>query len=74
MDFLTQLSGCELVTLASILSITLSEPLNTDELNILADFVTTLGDNLATIASARESNKNDCKKSNIIANYNNRNH
>ena len=38
---------------------------NTDELNILAEFVTTLGDNLATIASARESNKNDCKKSNI---------
>lgn len=56
MDFLTQLSGYELVTLASIFSIILSEPLNTNELDILANFVTTLGDNLATIASARENN------------------
>lgn len=56
MDFLTRLSGYELVTLASIFSIILSEPLNTNELDILANFVTTLGDNLATIASARENN------------------
>ena len=57
MDFLTKLSGCELVSLASIVSIILSEPLNTDELTVLAIFITTIGDNLALIASSRGINE-----------------
>ena len=56
MDFLTQLSGCELVALAAIVSIFLSEPLTTEQLNVFADFVTTIGDNLAIIAGSRNNN------------------
>ena len=56
MDFLTKLSGNELVGLASIISIFLSDSLSTEELTILAVFVTTIGDNLAIIASSRANN------------------
>lgn len=57
MEFLTKLSGSELVALASIIAIFLSEPLNNDEINILASFITTIGDNLAIIAGSKESNE-----------------
>lgn len=57
MEILTKLSGCELVALASIFAIFLSESLNNDELAVLATFFTTIGDNLAIIATTRE---NEC--------------
>lgn len=50
------LSGCELVTLASILSIYISNGLSPDEIDILGNFFSALGSNLSTIAAA-ESNK-----------------
>ena len=47
---LSELSGCELVALASIIAITISENKSAEELGFLAAFFTSLGDNLATIA------------------------
>lgn len=47
---LSQLSGCELVALASIVSIAISEDKSAEELGFLSAFFTSLGDNLASIA------------------------
>lgn len=55
MDIL-KLSGCELVGLASILSIYISQGLNTDEIEILGNFFSALGENLSTISSANANN------------------
>ena len=49
------LSGCELVTLASTLSCIISKNLNTDDMSILASFLSALGDNLATIAAVQST-------------------
>lgn len=51
-DILNNLSGAELVALSSILAIIISEGLNNDEINTLGDFLSALGENLSTIASA----------------------
>ena len=50
------LSGCELVTLASILSIYISNDLSPDEIDPLGNFFSALGSNLSTIATA-EANR-----------------
>ena len=56
------LSGCNLIGLASSLSILISQNLNTDEIGTLAAFFTALGDNLAlSIASPISSQNNDNK-------------
>lgn len=56
------LSGCNLIGLASSLSILISQNLNTDEIGTLAAFFTALGDNLAlSIASSISSQNNDNK-------------
>lgn len=57
MNSFFDLSGTELVALASILSIYISQGLLSDELATLAGFFTALGDNLAILAST-----NSCKK------------
>ena len=49
------LSGCELVTLASTLSCIIAKNLSTDDINILASFLSSLGDNLATIAAVQST-------------------
>lgn len=49
--FLNDLSGCELITLASIFAITISKNLSNDEINILGDFFSAVGDNLSLIGS-----------------------
>lgn len=49
------LSGCELVTLASILSIYISNDLSPDEIDTLGNFFSALGSNLSTIATAEAS-------------------
>lgn len=51
---LNNLSGAELVFLSSILAIVISENLNNDDINTLGDFLSSLGQNLSTIASANE--------------------
>ena len=57
-DFLTNLSSCELIALASIFAITISQGLNEDEIGILGNFFSSLGDNLELIASATPSSSN----------------
>lgn len=47
---LSELSGPELVALASIVAITISENKSAEEVNFLSAFFTSLGDNLAAIA------------------------
>ena len=49
---LNDLSGCELVTLASIISIFISQGLTPDEIDTLGNFFSALGSNLSTIATA----------------------
>lgn len=47
------LSGCELVTLASILSIYISNDLTPNEIDTLGNFFSALGTNLSTIAGTK---------------------
>lgn len=49
----SDLSGCNLIGLASSLAITISNNLSTDELNTLSAFFNALADNLALIATKR---------------------
>ena len=51
MGCFNNLSGCELVALASIIAIKISEGLSVDEINTLGNFFSALGDNLNTLAS-----------------------
>lgn len=52
MDFF-KLSGCELVSLAAILAITIAKDFTSDEIDTLGNFFSALGSNLSTIASAQ---------------------
>lgn len=52
MDFLDSLSGCELVLLSSTIAISLSQGLTPDEMNTLGNFLSAIGSDLSTIASA----------------------
>lgn len=62
--FLNNISGSELVTLASTLSIYISKDLTPDDLAKLGSFFTTLGDNLSLISIQVDSN-NKSKKFNL---------
>lgn len=60
----SDLSGCNLIGLASSLAIAITENLSLDEITSLAAFTSALGDNLAIIAaqkSIQESNQNKDK-------------
>lgn len=57
MNSFFDLSGSELVALASILSIYISQGLSPDEIDTLAAFFSALGDNLGVLAST-----NSCKE------------
>ena len=46
------LSGSELVVLASLLSISISQGLTKEEIGLLGDFFSALGDNLSLISSS----------------------
>lgn len=48
----SKISGCELVALASVLAIIISENVSNDETDTLGNFFSALGSNLSTIASA----------------------
>ena len=50
--FLNNLSGCELVAVAGIIAVAISNNLTCDEVSTLGSFFTVLGDNLALIGSA----------------------
>lgn len=51
MSCLSDKSGCELVYLASSFAIALSQGLSCEEVGVLAAFLTSVGDNLAIIAT-----------------------
>lgn len=53
---LNNLSGCEIVTLANIIAITISQNLTAEEIALLAGFFTIIGDSLATISSTNTNN------------------
>ena len=50
--FLNSLSGCELVALASIISVSLASNLSVEDTATLGSFFSALGQNLSTIADA----------------------
>lgn len=62
MNYLSNLSPCEVVTLANIVSISISQNLNSDELAILSGFFNIIGDSLATLAI--NNNNNNCSNYN----------
>ena len=53
MYFLKDVSGTELVALASAFAIFLSQGLSPDEIDTLGNFLAAVGANLSTIASAQ---------------------
>lgn len=58
MGCLNDLNPCELVTLANIISVSIAQNLNSDELASLAGFFTIIGDSLAVLAvSSDKCNK-----------------
>lgn len=58
MGCLNDLSPCELVTLANIISVSIAQNLSSDELASLAGFFTVLGDSLAVLSVS----SNNCDK------------
>ncbi len=52
----SNLSSCELIGLASSLAIAIGKNLSADDAASLAAFTTTLGDNLAIIATQKSQN------------------
>lgn len=54
---LNNLSGAEIIALANIFAITISQKLTSEELAILAGFFTIIGDSLATLSL---TNINNC--------------
>ena len=57
MDCLNNLSGCELVSIAAILAVSISQNLSPDETDTLGNFFSALGSNLSTIAVANSDTK-----------------
>jgi hypothetical protein len=57
-SFLSTLSGCELVALAGLLSVAISNNLSNDEIDTLGNFFSALGSNLSTIATTNGFGKN----------------
>lgn len=61
MNCLSNLSGCELVTLANIISIWLSQSFEADELVALSGFFTIIGDSLAALSiTGNNAHSNKC--------------
>jgi len=56
---LNNLSGCEIVTLANILAIALSQNLTSEEMAVLSGFLVIIGDSLATLSLF---NNNTCQE------------
>lgn len=55
-NLFNNVSGSELVALAGIFAVMISQGLSQDEIAILASFFSSIGDNLAIIASSNLSN------------------
>lgn len=57
---LNDLNGCELLALANIFTISISQGLTSEEIAVLAGFFTVVGDSLA-LMSINNSNSENCK-------------
>lgn len=57
---LNDLNGCELLALANIFTISISQGLTSEEIAVLAGFFTVVGDSLALMAINNSSSEN-CK-------------
>ncbi len=57
---LNDLNGCELLALANIFTISISQGLTSEEIAVLAGFFTVVGDSLALMAINNSSSDN-CK-------------
>ena len=59
-------SGCELIYFASSFALALSQGLDCDDINLLAAFLTAVGDNLAIIGTqyASKEETDDCDNNN----------
>lgn len=64
MDFFN-LSGCELVSLAAILAVSIAKDLTSDETDILGNFFSALGSNLSTIAATQPDDSNNCQSNKL---------
>lgn len=64
MDFFN-LSGCELVSLAAILSVSIAKDLTSEETDILGNFFSALGSNLSTIAAIQPDDSNCSNENNL---------
>ena len=53
---LNNLNGCEIVTLANIIAISLSQNLTSEEMAILSGFFVIIGDSLATLSLFNTNN------------------
>lgn len=53
---LNNLSGCEIVTLANIIAISLSQNLSSEEMSVLSGFLVIVGDSLATLSLFNNEN------------------
>ena len=63
---ISDLSGCNLIGLASSLSILLAQGLTPEEIGVLAAFFTSVGDNLALIAiNPPSSTQNESQKDDL---------
>lgn len=56
---ISDLSGCNLIGLASSLAIMIAQDLSTEEIGILSAFFSALGDNLALIIATPQSSIQD---------------
>lgn len=63
-SFLKDLSGCELVALAGLLCVCISQKLDCDDINTLGNFFSALGSNLSTIAASQDCNLPDSNNHN----------
>lgn len=63
MSEINNLSGEELVLLASIVAIAISQDKSASELNTLALFFSSISSSIATIASTRSSNSSETQES-----------
>lgn len=58
------ISGCNLIGLASSTAIVISKDLSSDEISLLGAFFTSLGDNLALIAASQATSCPTIKEEN----------
>lgn len=60
MPCLSHLSGCELIAIANLVAILLSQNQSSDEIAVLSSFFSAVSENLALLATSNLSEEADC--------------